>query len=108
MKPLTTFVTIISISFIPLPSWSETFTKDDLVEKTDAYCRKFTDFPSTREISSNQNGKIKNGRKREHSCLIMKMVSCGPMEITKMKNEWVVGKSMILSVLIKNRKFQRW
>ena len=54
---------IISIFFISLPSWSETLTIDDLVERNDLYYKKFTNVPFTGEISGKENWKFKNGKK---------------------------------------------
>ena len=53
----------ISIFFISSPSWSETLTMDDLVERDDLYYKKFTNVPFTGEISGLENGKFKNGKK---------------------------------------------
>ena len=54
---------IISIFFISSPSWSETLTIDDLVERDDLYYKKFTNVPFTGEISGIQSGKFKNGKR---------------------------------------------
>ena len=43
------------------PSWSETLTMDDLVERDDLYYKKFTNVPFTGEISRIESGKFKNG-----------------------------------------------
>lgn len=64
MKTLTTLITIIFISLLSSPSWSETV--DDLVVRNDIFYKKFTDDPFTGKITGGWNGKIKNG-KREGS-----------------------------------------
>ena len=53
---------IISI-FLSSPSWSETLTMDDLVERNETYYKKFSDIPFTGEISDIESGKFVNGKK---------------------------------------------
>jgi len=62
MKPITTLLTIIFITLLSFPSWSE--TKDDLVERNDLYYKKFTDVPFTGKVTGQWNGKIKNGKQK--------------------------------------------
>ena len=45
------------------PSWSETLTMDDLVERNDLHYKQFTNVPFTWEISGKQNGSEKKGKK---------------------------------------------
>ena len=45
MKRINTFLTILFISLLSSPSWSETI--DDLVERNGIYYKKFTDVPFT-------------------------------------------------------------
>ena len=54
---------IILIFLLSSPSWSETLTIDDLVERDDLYYKKFTNVPFTGEISGIESGKFKNGIK---------------------------------------------
>ena len=51
------------VSIFSLPSWSETLTMDDLVERNDLYYEKFSDVPFTGEISGIEIGSFKNGKK---------------------------------------------
>ena len=60
------FSLIISSLFLLIfctPSWSETLTMDDLVERNNLFYKKFTNVPFTGEVSGIENGNIKNGRK---------------------------------------------
>ena len=73
MKTLTTLLTILFISLLSSPSWSETVSWDDLVERDELYYKKFTDVPFTGKVSGKtnsifkfqyiQNGEFKNGKK---------------------------------------------
>ena len=73
MKHITTLITILFISLISSPSWSETVSWDDLVERNDLYYKKFTDVPFTGKVSGKtnspfkfnyiENGEFKNGKK---------------------------------------------
>ena len=54
---------IILIFLLSSPSWSETLTKDDLVERNDLNYKKFTDVPFTGEVSGIWTGKFKEGKK---------------------------------------------
>ena len=61
MKHVITLLTIIFISLLSSPSWSETVSWDDLVERDELYYKKFTDVPFTGKVSglpSFQEGKI--------------------------------------------------
>ena len=46
-----------------LPSWGETFTIDDLVERNDTYYKKFSNVPFTGDISGMESGSIRKGKK---------------------------------------------
>ena len=61
MKPINTFLTMLSISLLSPASWSETM--DDLVERGGFYYQKFTDVPFTGKVTGNQQGSIKNGQR---------------------------------------------
>ena len=63
MKTLTKLITILFISFLSSPSWSETLTIDDLVKREGLYYKKFTNVPFKGEISGIESGKFKNGKK---------------------------------------------
>ena len=45
MKSLTILLTILFISLLSSPSWSETVSWDDLVERDELYYKKFTNTP---------------------------------------------------------------
>ena len=49
MKQITSLITILLISLLSSPSWSETVNVDDLVKRDDLYFKKFTDVPFTGE-----------------------------------------------------------
>ena len=51
------------MSLVSFPSWGETLTMDDLVERNDPYYKKFTNVPFTGEISGVQSGSFKKGKK---------------------------------------------
>jgi antitoxin component YwqK of YwqJK toxin-antitoxin module len=61
MKPIKTLLTILFISLLSPPSWSETL--DDLVKREGIYYQKFTDVPFTGKVTGNEQGSFKNGRK---------------------------------------------
>ena len=61
MKPINTFLTMLSISLLSPASWSETM--DDLVERGGFYYQKFTDVPFTGKVTGNQQCSIKNGQR---------------------------------------------
>ena len=63
MKQLTSIILILFLSLLSSPSWSETLTMDDLVERNDLYYKKFTNVPFSGEISGIKSGSIKKGRK---------------------------------------------
>jgi hypothetical protein len=64
MKTFTKLITILFISLLSSPSFSETVSMDDLVEIGELYYKKFTDTPFTGEISGKENGSFKSGKKR--------------------------------------------
>jgi antitoxin component YwqK of YwqJK toxin-antitoxin module len=62
MKHLTVLLTIVFISLISSPSWSETI--GNLVKRNDLYYKKFTNVPFTGEISEEKyKGHFKDGLK---------------------------------------------
>ena len=63
MKPTTKLLTIIFITFLSSPSWSETLTMNDLVKRNDLYYKKFTNVPFSGEIVGRETGKIKDGNR---------------------------------------------
>ena len=63
MKTLTTLATVLFISLLSSPSWSEAVNMRDLVERNDLWYKQFSDVPFTGEVSGLANGKIKNGKK---------------------------------------------
>ena len=56
-----TLITILFLSLLSSPSWSETF--DDLVERDGLYYKKFSEVPFSGKITGLDNGLIKNGKK---------------------------------------------
>jgi len=63
VKILALPLTIIFLSLLSSPSWSETVTMDDLVQRGGLYYEKFMDVPFTGEVSGEVTGKIKDGTK---------------------------------------------
>tara|TARA_B100000780_G_C20932163_1_gene371600 strand:- start:213 stop:497 length:285 start_codon:yes stop_codon:yes gene_type:complete len=63
IKHITTLITLLFISLLSSPSWSETVTMNDLAERGGLYYAKFTDVPFTSEVVGKKNGKFKNGKK---------------------------------------------
>ena len=61
MKPINTFLTIVFISLLSSPSWSETY--DELVYRDGLYYKQFNEDPFTGKITGNDQGSLKNGRK---------------------------------------------
>ena len=47
MRTLSTFLTTLFISLLSSPSWSETLTMDDLIERSGVYYKKFMSVPFT-------------------------------------------------------------
>ena len=62
MKLIITIISILFISLLSSPSWSDTLTMDDLVERDNFFYKKFTDVPFTGEISGLENGNFRNGK----------------------------------------------
>jgi hypothetical protein len=56
-------ITIVLISFISSPSWSETM--GDLVYREGTYYKKFTDVPFTGEVEGQTQGLFKNGERHK-------------------------------------------
>ena len=63
MKSIITFLTILFITLLFSPSWSDTLTIDDLVERDGLFYKKFTNTPFTGEVSGIQSGDFKNGKR---------------------------------------------
>ena len=61
--PIKTLVTILFVSLLSSPSWSEGISFDDLFERGGLYYTKFTDVPFTGETSDGrQRGHFENGK----------------------------------------------
>ena len=60
MKLINTLITILFISLLSPPSWSETI--DDLVNRNRLFYLKFTDVPFTGQLTGKFQGLIKNGK----------------------------------------------
>ena len=54
-------LTILFLSLLSSPSWSETF--DDLVERDGIYYKKFSDVPFSGKLTGKDKGLIKNGKR---------------------------------------------
>jgi hypothetical protein len=69
MKLFKTLLTILFISLLSSPSWSETWNDstlcchDDLVFRDDLFYEKFTDVPFTGKVTGQYQGLIKNGER---------------------------------------------
>ena len=63
MKLIKTFISLLFITLLSNPSWSEGLSMDDLVERNGLYYKKFTDVPFTGEISGLETGSFKKGEK---------------------------------------------
>ena len=63
MKKLTSIILILFLSLLSSPSWSETLTIDDLVERNDLYYKKFSNVPFTGKITGSYRGSIKDGKR---------------------------------------------
>ena len=63
MKHITTLITILVISLLSSPSWSETVTMDELVQRNDLYYKQFTNVPFSGGVSGKDNGRIKGGKR---------------------------------------------
>ena len=61
MKPINTLLTILFISLLSSPSWSATL--GDLVERDGLYYKKFTDVPYTGEVTGEEQGSFKSGKR---------------------------------------------
>jgi len=62
MKHLTTLITILFIALLSSPSWSQTVSMDDLVERNNLYFEKFTDVPFSGKVTGQWNGNYKDGK----------------------------------------------
>ena len=61
--PIKTLVTILFVSLLSSPSWSEGISFDDLVERDGLIYKKFTDVPFTGEVDEGlMQGSFKNGK----------------------------------------------
>ena len=63
MKTFAILPTILFISFLSPPSWSETLNMDDLVERNGLHYKKFTDIPFNGAVTGIEIGKFKNGKR---------------------------------------------
>ena len=61
MKLFKTLLTILFISLLSSPSWSETW--DDLVQREGIYYPKFSEVPFSGEITGEFQGSFKNGKR---------------------------------------------
>ena len=61
MKLFKTLLTILFISLLSSPSWS--VTADDLVYRNDLYYEKFTNVPFSGEVTGEEQGSFKNGKR---------------------------------------------
>ena len=61
MKLIKSLLTILFISLLSSPSWSQTM--DDLVERNNLYYEKFTNVPFTGKVTGRWKGSFKNGKK---------------------------------------------
>ena len=55
-----TLITIIFLSLLSSPSWSE--TQDDLVKRDGVYYKKFSDVPFSGKVTGLRNGLMKKGK----------------------------------------------
>ena len=63
MKHLTTLITILFISLLSSPSFSDTLTVDELVRRDGLFYKKFSNEPFTGDIKGKSIGSIKNGKR---------------------------------------------
>ena len=63
MNKIISITLILFLSLLSSPSWSETLTMDDLIERNDLFYQKFTNTPFTGEISGMESGKLIKGKK---------------------------------------------
>jgi hypothetical protein len=56
-----TLITILFLSLLSSPSWSETY--DDLVQRDGVYYKKFSDVPFTGKVTGLHKGNYKNGKR---------------------------------------------
>ena len=61
MKLFNTILTALLITLLSSPSWSATI--DDLVERNDLYYEKFTNVPFSGEVTGQEQGSFKNGKR---------------------------------------------
>ena len=61
MKLFKTLLTILFISLLSSPSWSVNY--DDLVYREGLYYQKFTDVPFSGQVTGQDQGSFKNGKK---------------------------------------------
>ena len=61
MKQIKTLLTILFISLLSSPSWSVTI--GDLVKREGLYYEKFTDVPYTGEVTGEEQGSFKSGKR---------------------------------------------
>ena len=88
-----TLITIIFLSLLSSPSWSETF--EDLVEREGIYYKKFSDIPFSGKVTGWGNGSIKNGKKEGLWVVYWvngQLMSKGNWKNGKREGEWVIFK----------------
>jgi len=61
MKHIKTLLTLLFISLLSSPSWSQTL--GDLVKREGIYYEKFSDVPFTGELTGQEQGSFKNGER---------------------------------------------
>ena len=61
MKLIKTLIYLLFTTLLSSPSWSETLTMNDLVERNNLYYKKFSNTPFTGEITGKHTGKFENG-----------------------------------------------
>ena len=61
MKEITSLITILFISLLSSPSWSEIVFIEDLVQRNGLHFKKFSNTPFSGEVSGRENGEFKNG-----------------------------------------------
>ena len=90
MKLFKTLLTILFISLLSSPSWS--VTGDDLVYRNDLYYEKFTNVPFSGEVTGQEQGSFKNG-KRDGAWVFYwsngQLESKGNFEHGKREGHWV-------------------
>ena len=74
--------------------WSETM--EDLIWRDGNYYKKFSDVPFNGKVNGDIKGLIKNGKKKEHGFVIMKMDSCFLFQIIIREEKMAHGLPTII------------